>query len=376
VFRLWQPTSLEFRSFAMLNRLLGRASSFRNKCVVITGATAGVGRAVAERFAKEGAWLGLIARDAQALEETKRELIEMGAPVVTFAADVSDAGAVFEAARRVERELGPIDVWVNAAMVTVFSPISKMTPDEFRRVTEVTYLGFVHGTLAALEHMRPRNRGNIVQIGSALAYRGIPLQSAYCAAKFAIRGFTESLRTELEHENSNIRVSMVQLPGINTPQFDWARAHIEHHPRPVAPVFDPSVPAEAVLKAAREGGDEYWLGRTVATLILGNMWFPEWIARYLANTAVSGQQTKERISPDRPDNLFEPVHAYHRTRGSFGKDAQSWAPALPAQTTRLAVLAAGTVATIGIGYLLGRAAAPRRRVLPRRSERALPKRAA
>jgi NAD(P)-dependent dehydrogenase (short-subunit alcohol dehydrogenase family) len=359
----------------MLNTLFGR-SSFRNKCVVVTGATAGVGRAVAERFAQEGAWLALIAREEQALQETKRELIEMGAPVMTFAADVADADAVFEAARNVERELGPIDVWVNAAMVTVFSPVAKMSPQEFRRVTEVTYLGFVHGTLAALEHMRPRNRGTIVQIGSALAYRGIPLQSAYCAAKFAIRGFTQSLRTELEHENSNIRVSMVQLPGINTPQFDWARAHIERHPRPVAPVFDPSVPAEAVLKAAREGGREYWLGRTVASLILGNMVFPEWIARYLANTAVSGQQTKERISPDRPDNLIEPVHEYHRTRGSFGKNARNWAPALPADTTRLAVLAAGTAATIGLGYLLGRATAPRRRALPRSSTRQLPRRAA
>jgi len=283
---------------------------------------------------------------------------------------------VFEAARRVESELGPIDVWVNAAMVTVFSPISKMSPQEFRRVTEVTYLGFVHGTLAALEHMRPRNRGNIVQIGSALAYRGIPLQSAYCAAKFAIRGFTESLRTELEHERSNIRVSMVQLPGINTPQFDWARAHIERHPRPVAPVFDPSVPAEAVLKAAREGGDEYWLGRTVATLILGNMWFPQWIGRYLAGTAFKGQQTNERISPERPDNLFTPVHEYHRTRGSLGKNAQNWASAFPAQTTRLAVLAAGTAATIGLGYLLGRVTMPRRRVLAQRSARRLPRRAA
>jgi hypothetical protein len=224
--------------------------------------------------------------------------------------------------------------------------------------------------------MRPRNRGNIIQIGSALAYRGIPLQSAYCAAKFAIRGFTESLRTELEHGKSNIRVSMVQLPGINTPQFDWARAHIRHHPRPVAPVFDPSVPAEAVLKAAREGGDEYWLGRTVATLIMGNAWFPQSIGRYLANAAFSGQQTMERIAEDRPDNLFETVHRYHATRGSFGKHAQSWAPALPAQATRLAVLAAGTAAAIGLGYLLGRATAPRRASLTRRSVRQLPRRAA
>jgi short-subunit dehydrogenase len=360
----------------MLLGLDKRGSSFRNKCVVITGASAGVGRAVAERFAKEGAWLALIARDKEALEEVKSELIQMGAAVVIFPLDVADANAVFEAARGVEREFGPIDVWVNAAMVTVFSPIAKMSPEEFRRVTEVTYLGFVHGTLAALEHMRPRNRGNIVQIGSALAYRGIPLQSAYCAAKFAIRGFTESLRTELEHESSNIRVSMVQLPGINTPQFDWARAHIDHRPRPVAPVFDPTVPAEAVLKAAREGGDEYWLGRTVAMLIMGNMWFPRWIGRYLANTAFSGQQTKDRISPGRPDNLFDTVHEYHATRGSFGKHAQSWAPALPAQATRIAVLAAGTAATIGLGYLLGRVTTSRRRMLAARSQRALPKRAA
>jgi NAD(P)-dependent dehydrogenase (short-subunit alcohol dehydrogenase family) len=344
--------------------------------VVVTGATAGVGRAVAERFAKEGAWLGLIARDKDALEQTKAELIQLGAPVLVFPTDVADAEAVFEAARAIEREFGPIDIWVNAAMVTVFSPISKMTPEEFRRVTEVTYLGFVHGTLAALNSMRPRNRGRIVQIGSALAYRGIPLQSAYCAAKFAIRGFTESLRTELEHERSNVRVSMVQLPGMNTPQFDWARAHIAHHPRPVPPVFQPEVAAEAVLKAAREGGDEYWLGRTVATLIMGNMWMPEGIARYLANTAFSGQQTKERISPERPDNLLQPVHQYHRTHGSFGNNARTWAPALPAQTTRLAVLAAGTAATIGLGYLLGRATAPRRAILPRRATQRLPKRAA
>ena len=358
----------------MLNSLLGR-TSFRNKCVVITGATAGVGRAVAERFAREGAWLGLIAREKAALEQTKGELIQLGAPVMIFPADTADAAAVFEAARAFERELGPIDVWVNAAMVTVFSPVSRMTPEEFRRVTEVTYLGFVNGTLAALNSMRPRNRGTIVQIGSALAYRGIPLQSAYCAAKFAIRGFTESLRTELEHEKSGVRVSMVQLPGINTPQFDWARAHIDHHPRPVAPVLQPEAAAEAVFKAAREGGTEYWLGRTVATLIIGNMWFPELIKKYLASTAVSGQQTKDRISPSRPDNLMQPVHKFHHTRGSFNKNASTWAPALPAQTTRLAVLAAGTAVTIGIGYLLGRTTL-RRRILPRRVTRALPRRAA
>lgn len=358
----------------MLNAPIGR-TSFRNKCVVVTGATAGVGRAVAERFAREGAWLGLIAREKAALEQTKGELMQLGAPVMIVPADTADAEAVFEAARAFERELGPIDVWVNAAMVTVFSPVSKMTPAEFRRVTEVTYLGFVNGTLAALNSMRRRGRGSIVQVGSALAYRGIPLQSAYCAAKFAIRGFTESLRTELDYENSNVRVSMVQLPGINTPQFDWARAHTERHPRPVAPVLQPEVAAEAVLKAAREGGTEYWLGRTVATLIMGNMWFPGLVKNYLARTAVDGQQTGDRISPSRPDNLMQPVHKFHRTRGSFNTGAGTWAPVLPAQTARLAVLAAGAAATIGIGYLLGRAMPPRR-ILPRRFARRLPRRAA
>ena len=358
----------------MLKALFGRAS-FRNRCVVVTGASAGVGRAVAERFAREGAWLALIARDEKALQETKAELIQMGAPVLTVAADVSDADAVFGAARRVEAEFGPIDVWVNAAMVTVFSPVSKMTAEEFRRVTEVTYLGFVHGTMAALNSMRPRNRGTIVQIGSALAYRGIPLQSAYCAAKFAIRGFTESLRTELAYENSSIRLSMVQLPGINTPQFDWARAHIDRHPRPVPPVFQPEVAAEAVLKAAREGGDEYWLGGTVAKLILGNMWFPELIKRLLARTTVTGQETNTPISASRPDNLMRPLHRYHATHGSFGKDARTWAPVFPAQATRLAVLAAGTAATVGIGYLLGRGVAANQRRLPHTTSR-VPKRAA
>ena len=228
-------------------------SQFRNKVVVVTGASAGVGRATAEAFARQGAFLGLIARDADALADTRAELMRIGAPVAVHACDVADAEAVFAAAARFERELGSIDVWVNAAMVTVFSPIADMTPEEFRRVTEVTYLGFVHGTLAALKTMRPRNDGTIVQVGSALAYRGIPLQSAYCAAKFAIRGFTQSLRTELEHGGSRVRVSMVQLPGINTPQFDWARAHVGRHPQPVAPVFEPEVPARAILRAAREG---------------------------------------------------------------------------------------------------------------------------
>jgi NAD(P)-dependent dehydrogenase (short-subunit alcohol dehydrogenase family) len=251
-------------------------------------------------------------------------------------------------------------------MVTVFSTIADMSPDEFRRVTEVTYLGFVHGTLAALKYMRARNKGTIVQVGSALAYRGIPLQSAYCAAKFAIRGFTQSLRTELEHDGSGVRVSMVQLPGINTPQFDWARAHVGRHPQPVAPVFQPEVPARAILRAAREGKAEYWVSRTVAELVLGTALAPRAFTRYLAATAVEGQMTSQPISKNRPDNLYVPVHRYHRARGSFRSKAKRWAVTLEADRARFGLVAAGTAATLGLGFLLGRAA---QRFVTERAER-------
>jgi NAD(P)-dependent dehydrogenase (short-subunit alcohol dehydrogenase family) len=328
--------------------------SLRDKTVVVTGATAGVGRAVATRFGREGARVGLLARDNEALQETKAALELQGATIVTAAVDSSDAASVFAAAEKFENELGPIAVWVNAAMVTVFSPVQKMTPEEFQRVTAVTYLGFVNGTLAALRHMQPRDQGTIIQIGSALAYRGIPLQAAYCGAKFAIRGFTEALRSELLHAKSNIRLSMIQLPGINTPQFDWARAHIGHHPRPVAPVLEPEVVAEAVLRATYEGRSEYWLGKTAALLILGNMLLPGLVDRYLARTAFKGQQTSEPIPDNRPNNLFEPMHEYHRTRGSFSREAYNSAALIPARMARVATLLTGTAATIGLGYLLGR----------------------
>jgi hypothetical protein len=217
----------------------------------------------------------------------------------------------------------------------------------------------VHGTLAALKYMRPRDAGTIVQVGSALAYRGIPLQSAYCAAKFAIRGFTQSLRTEIEHGNSRVRVSMVQLPGVNTPQFDWARAHVPRHPQPVAPVFQPEAAARAILRAAREGKAEYWVSRTVAELVLGNMLVPRTIARYLARTGFAGQQTREPIAPSRPDNLYAPVHRYHRTRGSFGQHAKSRAAVIEADCARAGIILAGAAAAVGVGVLLGRASARR-----------------
>ncbi|HEX4097849.1 MAG TPA: SDR family oxidoreductase, partial [Caulobacteraceae bacterium] len=211
-----------------------------NRVVVITGASAGVGRAAAQRFAGAGDRLGLIARDADALEDARQEALNLGAgPVATAVADVADAQQLFAAAEVIEAELGPVDIWINDAMETVFSPLAEMTPAEFRRVTEVTYLGFVHGTMAALKSMRPRGAGRIVQMGSALAYRGIPLQSAYCGAKHAIRGFTDSVRTELEHDRSGITITIVELPAVNTPQFDWARAHLDRQPRPMGRPIEP-----------------------------------------------------------------------------------------------------------------------------------------
>ncbi len=245
--------------------------AFAGKVIVVTGAGAGVGRAVATLFAREGAKLGLISRDGAALDALANELSATGAErTATAPIDVSDANAVFAAADRFAQELGPIDVWVNDAMLTVFSTVSEMSPDEFRRVTEVTYLGVVHGSMAALRHMREQARGQIINIGSALAYRGIPLQSAYCGAKHAIRGFTASLRTELEHDHSPVIVSILELPAMNTPQFDWARTHRAHQPKPMGTIYQPEAAAEAVLLAARTGAREYWVGTPTLMTIVGN----------------------------------------------------------------------------------------------------------
>jgi NAD(P)-dependent dehydrogenase (short-subunit alcohol dehydrogenase family) len=307
--------------------------------VVITGATAGVGRATAHRFARAGCSIGLIARDPEALEEVRREVEDLGGRAIAMPLDVADAAAMFAAADRIAAAFGRIDVWVNDAMVTVFSPVWRMTPDEFRRVTEVTYLGFVHGTMAALRHMRPANGGTIIQIGSALAYRGIPLQSAYCGAKHAIRGFTDSLRSELIHERSRINLSMLQLPAVNTPQFDWARAHMPHSPRPVAPVVEPEVIANAVYKAVQKPAREYWIGLSTLKVIFGNMLAPALLDRYLARTCIAGQQTDRAIDESRPDNLDKPLHGPHRTRGSFGSEAVDHAFVAPASLLRLGPVA-------------------------------------
>ena len=328
--------------------------NLQKKTVVITGASAGVGRAIATRFGTAGAHVGLIARDGDALIKLKQEIETLGGTAVVAAADVSDADAVFHAADEIAERLGPIDIWVNDAMVTVFAPVWEITPAEFRRVTEVTYLGVVHGTMAALRHMRRRDRGTIIQIGSALAYRGIPLQSAYCGSKHAIRGFTDSLRTELIHLRSPIRITIMELPAVNTPQFDWARTHMKRRPRPVPPVVQPEVIAEATFRAALHPKREYWIGWSTIKVILGNMLLPEFLDRYLAKAAFDAQETKVPVSANRKDNLMIPVHDLHRTRGNFGREAAARVLIMPGPITRLLPVIAGGIVFFGLGALVGR----------------------
>jgi short-subunit dehydrogenase len=267
--------------------------------------------------------------------------------------DVADAAAVLAAAERLEHKLGKIDVWINDAMVTVFSAFADMTAAEFHRVTAVTYLGAVHGTMAALKSMRPRRAGRIIQIGSALAYRGLPLQSAYCGAKHAIRGFTDSLRSELMHEQSGIRISIVELPAVNTPQFDWARAHVSHEPRPMGRPIEPEVAADAVFRAAQGHWREYWLGMPTLLTILGNAIWPGYLDRYLARKAFAGQQTDKLVSRNRQDNLEHPLTSLHRTRGSFDKEASMRAPLVAGEVARLGAFAGAMLACLALGAGLG-----------------------
>jgi NAD(P)-dependent dehydrogenase (short-subunit alcohol dehydrogenase family) len=342
------------------------SGEFQARNVVITGASAGVGRAVAFRFARAGACIGLIARDADALNEVKSEVEKVGGSAVVAPADVSNPEEVFAAAAAVVRQFGSIDVWINDAMVTVFSPVWDITPAEFRRVTEVTYLGAVHGTMAALRHMRPRNRGTIVQVGSALAYRGIPLQAAYCGAKHAIRGFTDSLRAELLHSNSRIKLTTVELPAVNTPQFDWARTHMAHQPRPVTPVVQPEPIADAIFSATLHPAREYWVGWTTFKVILGNMLLPGVLDYYLARTTFTGQETCVPVARDRKDNLMEPVHDLHRTRGRFGQEAGERALVVAGPLARAASAVACGAALLAVGLLGSRSASARRSVTGRR----------
>ncbi len=294
--------------------------------VVITGASAGVGRATVREFAKRGAHIGLVARGKDGLEGARKDVESLGGKALAFARDVSKEGALEEVADAVERELGPIDVWVNDAMATIFAPVSDISPDEFRRVTEVTYLGQVYGTMAALRRMRPRNRGTIVQIGSALSYRAIPLQSAYCGAKFAVRGFTDSLRSELLHDGVNVRLTMVHLPALNTLQFDWALNKIGRRPQPVPPIFQPEVAARAIVFAAFHHRREVWVGVPTVKTILANRLAPGLLDRLLAQIGYTGQLTQEPATADKPANLFEPVPGPYSARGRFDTRAkgESW----------------------------------------------------
>lgn len=322
------------------------------KIVVITGATAGVGRATAREFGKQGATVVLLGRDESRLDDTRQELQSLGAQAHTIAVDVSDAAAVEAAAEHIERTIGPIDVWVNNAMVTTFAPLQDIAPDEFRRVTEVTYLGTVYGTMSALKRMRERDKGTIIQVGSALAYRSIPLQSAYCGAKHAIRGFTNSIRSELLHDGSKVHITMVQLPGVNTPQFEWCRTSMRHHPQPVGPVYEPEVPARAIVWAAAHRRRELNVGLPTSVTIAVNKWLPGFFDRFLAGHAYEQQFTEEPIAADRPNNLFHPVPSKYRARGSFKERAHDWSPQLQFSIYRKTVAMALTL--LGAAVLLNK----------------------
>ena len=308
-----------------------------NQTIVLTGASAGVGRATAREFARRGARIALIARNEDALRAAAEEVRREGGTPLVVTADVADPRQVEAAAERVERELGPIDVWVNDAMASVFARVWDIDPDEFARVTHVTYLGTVYGTMAALRRMRPRGHGAIVQVGSALAYRGIPLQSAYCGSKHGIKGFTESLRTELLAEKSGVHVTMVHLPGLNTTQFELVRTRLPRTPRPVAPVYQPEIAARAIVHAADHPRRRaYWVGGSTAMAIIGNRvapWFADW---YLARTAIKGQQTDRPADEQRrhTDYLFEPVPGDHGSHGSFDDEAGRSGRAVAALSAR------------------------------------------
>ena len=296
------------------------------KVVVITGAGAGVGRATVTEFARHGCDVALLSRDPARLEDAAREARGFGVRALPIPTDVANPDAVEAAATRVEQELGPIDVWVNVAMATVFSPVSKLTPAEVQRGTAVTYLGQVYGMMAALKRMTPRNRGSIVNVGSALAYRSVPLQSVYCGAKFAIRGFTDSLRSELLHDKLDISLSMVDLPAVNTPQFTWALNKTGRRARPVPPIFQPEVPARAIYFAAFNPRRQTWVGFPTVKAILANRVAPGLIDRYLAKAGYTGQMSAEPTPPDAPANLFHPVPGAFGAHGRFDAEAhtRSW----------------------------------------------------
>lgn len=322
--------------------------------VVITGASAGVGRATARAFAADGWDVALLARGEAGLEAAAAEVRAAGRQALAIPLDVADADAVEAAAERVERELGPIDAWVNDAMESVFAPVDQITPDEYRRVTDVNYLGYVYGTLAALRRMKARDRGVIIQVGSALAYRSIPLQSAYCASKHAIVGFTDSLRCELIHDGSHVRLSVVHLPAVNTPQFGWVRSRLPRGAQPVPPIFEPEVPARAIVHVARHPRRELLVGASTLLAVWGQKFVPGILDWYLGRTGYDSQQTGT-ARPDRADNLDRPLDAQHDhgAHGRFDGRAHDWSPALELSLHRGLFATLGAVALGGV-VALGR----------------------
>lgn len=323
-----------------------------SQVVVITGGSAGVGRACATEFARRGAAVAVLARGEERLEAACADVEQVGGRALAIPTDVSDPQQIEQAAEQVEAELGPIDVWVNNAMTTVFAPLKQISPEEFRRATEVTYLGVVYGTMAALKRMLPRNRGSIVQVGSALAYRAIPLQSPYCGAKHAIRGFTDSLRSELLHDGSRVHVTMVQLPALNTPQFSWCRTRLPRHPQPVPPIFQPEVAARGIVWAASHRRRELFVGGSAVWTIWLNKLLPGLGDRYLARNAYNGQQTDEPVDADRPDNLFSPVAGDFGAHGIFADRASNRSWQLWLTTHRGSVMGLAALLFVLIGAAL------------------------
>jgi NAD(P)-dependent dehydrogenase (short-subunit alcohol dehydrogenase family) len=329
-------------------------STNKLEIVVVTGASAGVGRAVVRKFAEKGAHVGLLARGHDGLEGARREVEAAGGRALVLPTDVAQYDEVEAAAAAVEEKLGPIDIWVNNAMVSVFSPVKEMEPEEYRRVMEVTYLGYVHGTLAALKRMLPRNRGVIIQVGSALAYRGIPLQSAYCAAKHAIEGFNDSLRSELLHDNSRVRVTSVHLPAVNTPQFNWVKTRLPRRPQPVPPIYQPEVAADAIVWAAYNDRREMWVGWPTVRAVAGSLIAPGVADRRLAEMGYEAQQYNGPVDPDRPHNLWQPLPGDHSAHGDFHARASTSSPQLWANKNRsaLAAVTATLSAVLAVGLFV------------------------
>ncbi len=320
-----------------------------SEVVVITGASAGIGRAAVRAFAKQGAHIGLLARNPEGLEGARKEVEAAGGKAIAIPTDVADHEQVEAAAVRVEEEFGPIDIWVNDAMTTVFAPFKEISARDYKRATEVTYLGTVYGTMAALKRMLPRDRGTIVQVGSALAYRAIPLQTPYCGAKHAIRGFTDSIRTELIHDKSKVHITMVQMPGLNTPQFDVCKTELSNHPMPVPPIYQPEIAADAIVWSAHHKRREVYVGASSVITIIGNKFFPRLGDIYLGKTGYSGQQTNEPVGSDRPSNLYEPVPGDHGAHGIFDDQAHAGSPQLWA-TKHRRWLALGGIGLTGATY--------------------------